>query len=86
MARHRLMIPIEVANVGTGSTIDISASGVAFFIDASLEAGAEIHFELRVDDVVLKCSGRVIRTEVRGGRPITAASLDELMMTVGTEH
>ena len=86
VARYRVNVPIEIEEVGTGSTVDISATGVAFFIEAMLEAGADIRFELRVDDVVLQCTGRVVRTEVRDGRSVTAASIDDLLVVSGRDH
>ena len=88
VARYSVHVPIEVIQVGTGSTIDISASGIAFLIDSRLEPGREIRFELALEDSnsLLHCEGRVVRVEPRGHTNFTAATIDTLAVKPATEH
>jgi len=88
VARYTVRVPINIAEVGTGSTIDISATSIAFLIDRVLEPGLEIRFELALheSDVILHCDGRVLRVEKRGSNHVTAATIDNIAMKSATEH
>jgi len=85
-ARYMVRVPIEVNQIRVGSTIDISATGVAFFSDSRLELGLEIAFELRLENDLLHCNGRVVRVEERGQHLFTAATIDELVVGSTREH
>ena len=88
VARYTVHVPIIIVEVGTGSTIDISASGVAFLIDRLLEPGSSIQFELALEenDVLLHCDGRVVRVEPRGLTNFTAATIEDIAVKSATEH
>jgi len=89
VARYVVRVPIEVVEVGTGSTLDISAAGISFLIDRMLEPGREIRFELALheSDVRLHCDGRVLRVEKRAlGGHVTAATIDNIAMKPATGH
>lgn len=83
-ARYSMKIPIRVAAVGIGSTVDVSATGVAFYIDAPLAPGTVIDFALSVEEnggtVVLQCGGTVVRSERRGASNFAAATIEELVL------
>ena len=88
-ARFAMMVPIQVNEIGTGSTIDISATGVSFVIGEPLEPGRTIRFRVAVDDgsgsLALHCNGTVVRVEQRGRLVLTAATIDQ-MEPDGTGH
>ena len=87
VARYGVRVPICILDVGTGSTLDISASGIAFLIDRLLEQGAEIRFELRLEDgFLLQCNGRVVRVEERGANTFAAATIDDMAVGSRLEH
>ena len=88
VARYTVRVPINVMKIGSGSTIDISASGIAFLIDRFLEPGLSIQFELALQEnnVCLQCDGRVVRVESRGSMHFTAATIDDLAVKPATEH
>lgn len=86
VARYVVRVPIKVSQIGVGSTIDISATGVAFLIDRLLEPGIEIEFELTLQDDLLHCNGRVIRVEERGQSMFTAATIDDIVVGSAREH
>ena len=77
-----MRIPIRIADTGVGSTVDISASGVAFVIDVALEPGSVIDFAMRAEERVgameLHCGGRVVRVERRGPDLFAAATIENL--------
>jgi len=85
-----MKIPIRVAEIGIGSTVDVSASGVAFFIDAALELGSAIDFALQVEEssgpLELLCGGRVVRVERRGASLFTAATIENLAVRKASSH
>lgn len=89
-ARHSMRVPIRVSDVGMGSTIDVSSTGVAFYIDARLAPGTVIDFALTVEangnSVELRCGGTVVRAERRGGSVFTAATIDELVLHQTRSH
>jgi hypothetical protein len=61
---------------GSGFTQDLSARGVFFFTDASVEAGAEIQLTLRMPSEItlgegmpVRCRGRILRVVRPAARP-----------------
>lgn len=85
-ARYLVRVPIKVNEIRVGSTIDISATGVSFLSDCHMEPGLAIAFELRLENDLLHCSGRVVRVEERGQNLFTAATIDELVVGSTREH
>ena len=83
-ARYAMNIPIRVSEVGLGSTVDVSSSGVSFTIAAGLAPGAVIDFDLTVEEsdgpMVLHCGGTVVRAEPRGRYLFAAPTIEELVM------
>lgn len=82
-ARFAARLPIQVREIGIGSTIDISASGVSFVIDRPIPPGQIIRFQLTLDDepggpFELQCEGVVVRMERRGESMFTAVTIEEL--------
>ena len=87
VVRYAVRIPIDIAEIGSGSTTDISASGIAFLTDFALEPGSQIRFHLRMEDSFLfRCHGRVIRVEDRGSQSFCAVMIDETVVEQGEEH
>ncbi len=73
--RFPLQLPIrlegdEPGSVHSGKTHDLSASGAYLSLDADLEVGSEVEFEMTIpaasigaaQDVVVRCHGRVVRS------------------------
>jgi hypothetical protein len=89
-ARYAMKIPIRVSEVGTGSTVDVSSSGVSFMIAAGLALGTIIDFDLTVQEpggaIVLECGGTVVRAEQRGRYMFAAATIDQLIMRTAMEQ
>ena len=89
-ARYAMRVPIRVSEVGTGATIDVSSTGVAFYIDAPLAPGTVIDFAMTVEEngnaVELRCGGRVVRAERRGASVFTAATIEELVLHQTRSH
>ena len=89
-ARYAMKVPIRVNEVGMGSTVDVSATGVAFFIDRPLEPGSVIGFALTMEEagglIELRCDGRVVRVEQRGPSIFTAATIENLALRTTGEH
>ena len=74
-------LPVRVGWV-RGTTRDISATGVFFETDTAYAAGSEINFSIETSDalgrkVMLKCRGRIVRVEDRGGKIGVAAEIIE---------
>ncbi len=73
--------PEEVA----GFTRNISACGVLFAIDCGLRKGSSIRFSLRLphavlgtpQDVLVRCTGRVVRCSMSQNQYLAAATIDE---------
>jgi hypothetical protein len=80
--RQSIRVPIEAAALGQGMTVDISATGVAFEIDrVMVPAGPlELQFALSGSDILLRCEGRVVRTEERGERMLLAVTIDHMQV------
>jgi len=86
--RFPLKLPVQVRaeETGvTGQTEDISAGGVLFYMDSTLDIGSIIEFTISMPanvlgtatDVVVKCTGRVVRSSKQGERTAVAAVIDE---------
>jgi len=66
-------------------TRNISASGVLFALDQRLQRGAEIRYSLRMPgpvlgtahDVLVHCTGRVVRCSLSQQQYLAAATIDE---------
>ncbi len=66
-------------------TEDVSANGVLFAADELPGIGTKVEFELKmpaaimggVDDVMLRCTGRIVRHQQSGGKRMAAAVIDE---------
>jgi PilZ domain len=86
--RFPLTIP---ATLSTGkdersaTTRNVSASGVLFMVDKELRVGQDILFSLRMPgdvlgasrDVLVRCSGRVVRCSTSQDQYQAAATIDE---------
>jgi hypothetical protein len=75
--RFPLQLPIKIheedstGGTSSGMTGNLSAAGVYIRADAALEVGSPVEFEITLppevtggkEDVVIKCRGRVVRTD-----------------------
>jgi len=69
-------------------TEDVSASGVLFVADDLPPLNTPVEFRLTMpakvmggeDDVVLHCTGRIVRHAASGGRRLAAAVIDEYVL------
>lgn len=86
--RFPLKLPVEVRADRSdlaAQTEDISAGGVLFYMDATVEIGSTIDFSISMPasvlgtatDVVVKCTGRVVRCSKHGDKTAVAAVIDE---------
>jgi|SRR6185312_13668735 hypothetical protein len=87
--RFPIRLPIALntreTSIDTAETLDISAGGVLFHVDADMAVGSTITFSIAMpadvlgtpQDVVVNCVGRVIRCTDEGGRRSVAAVIDE---------
>ena len=90
--RSSVRFPLELpVSVKTGPvehaahTKDISAGGVLFYVDSHMSVGSTIEFRIALPagvlgtptDVVLNCTGRVVRSVEENGRRAVAAVIDE---------
>ena len=86
--RFPLKLPVEVRADRSGLTAeteDISAGGVLFYMDAAVDIGSTIDFSISMPasvlgtatDVVVKCTGRVVRCSKHGDKTAVAAVIDE---------
>jgi c-di-GMP-binding flagellar brake protein YcgR len=87
--RFPLRLPITVRTVDAreyfAETSDISAGGVLFHAGAPLEVGTEIRFRIILPaavlgtdtDVLVNCTGRVVRALNDSGKTAVAAVIDE---------
>jgi hypothetical protein len=86
--RFPLKLPVEVRAEQSGvagQTEDISAGGALFYMDSELEIGSIIEFTISMPagvlgtatDVIVKCTGRVVRCSKHGDRTAVAAVIDE---------
>jgi hypothetical protein len=86
--RFPLALPV-VLSTGNGDvaalTRNISASGVLFELDRTLQVGMEIQFSMRMPravlgtphDVLVHCKGRVVRCSSSHKEHLAAATIDE---------
>jgi hypothetical protein len=86
--RFPLALPV-VVNSGksevTALTRNVSASGVLFTLDRNLKLGQNIQFSLRMPgtvlgtprDVLVHCTGRVVRCSMSQSQYLAAATIDE---------
>lgn len=81
-------LPVVLVDA-SGTTCDVSASGVFFETDASLVVGESIDFTVEFDAPggkrMLKCQGRVLRTEQRGECNGVAIMIIDSAMTLVRE-
>ena len=87
--RFPLKLPITVRTADMrehfAETADISAGGVLFHTQATLEVGAKIRFRIVLpaavlgtdSDVLVNCTGRVVRALDEKGKTAVAAVIDE---------
>jgi hypothetical protein len=86
--RFPLALPAVVLNEGkqyAGITKNISANGVLLEFDHETREGEIIKFSLRMSgqilgiehDVLVHCTGRVVRCSLSGDQHLTAATIDE---------
>lgn len=90
--RFALRLPVTVSYTGDGSqeksaqTRDVSARGICFFVDSSIEAGSPIEFTLTLppeitltESIRVRCKGKVVRVEngAPNGKVAVAAVIDE---------
>src|SRR5687767_4544857 len=87
-ARYEVRIPIHIAGIGTGWTVDMSALSVAFQIDYPLKPGREIQFDfdLTEESINLLCNGRIVRVEERGPLTFAVASIKDFIVREATER
>jgi hypothetical protein len=78
--RVEVMLPVYFEQ-NMGVTRDFSANGIRFDTDGEFSPGSDIDFVLEVetltDKKLLKCKGRVMRTEAHEGHVSVAASIYE---------
>jgi hypothetical protein len=81
--RYSMRIPIEVAGLGTGVTVEISASGVWFELELSAHEmlPRNLDFTLLGSDFRLSCGGRVVRCERRELRLFVAVTIDRMQVS-----
>lgn len=87
--RFPLRLPITVRTADAreifAETADISAGGVLFHTKVALEVGTVIRFRIVLpaavlgtdSDVLVNCTGRVVRSMPEGGKSAVAAVIDE---------
>jgi hypothetical protein len=86
--RFPLSLPVVLSS-GKGEfaalTRNVSASGVLFELDRTLQPGLEIRFSLRMPgavlgtprDILVHCRGRVVRCSMSQSQYLAAATIDE---------
>lgn len=88
--RFALQIPVAVSRNGDthtepGQVRDVSARGIAIYLDSPIDQGAPIGFTLTLppeitltESIRVQCRGRVVRTEsAPEGKTTAAAVIDE---------
>ena len=77
--REQVELPVRLAEGGTGTTRDVSATGLFFEIDCEQPLGSaiELTVELNVDGraMLMKCHGQVVRVEKLDGRTGVAVKM-----------
>jgi PilZ domain len=76
-AREPVKLPVTLADGNTGTTRDVSVTGLFFEIDNKLELGSVVDFSIELSangrSMLLTGQGEVVRIEARGTR--TGAAL-----------
>jgi hypothetical protein len=81
-----LPVVVETATGGVHAlTKNVSSNGVLFELDRDLSVGVDIHFDLRMPhtvlgtphDVLVHCTGRVVRCSLSQDLHLAAATIDE---------
>jgi hypothetical protein len=86
--RFPLALPVVLSTPAgevTALTRNISASGVLFTLDRALASGQELRFSMRMPhailgtphDVLVHCTGRVVRCSSSHNEHLAAATIDE---------
>lgn len=90
--RFGLRLPVSVTYATNGSnekgaqTRDVSARGICFYLDSTIEAGSPIEFTLTLppeitltESIHVRCKGKVVRVEnpSTDGKMAVAAVIDE---------
>ena len=73
-------------------TEDVSANGILFAADEVPPLESTVEFRLKmpadvmggIDDVLLECTGRIVRHDSKDGKKLAAATID--MYTLKAEH
>jgi hypothetical protein len=82
---HLEIVLITAERRYTAVTEDVSANGILFAAEELPAIGTTVEFELKmpaaimggVEDVLLRCAGRIIRHQQSGGKLMAAAVIDE---------
>ena len=88
--RFALRLPVSV-NYSTSptpekpaQTRDVSARGICFYVESSIEAGSPIEFTLTLppeitltESIHVRCKGKVVRVDGSQGKMAVAAVIDE---------
>lgn len=97
--RTAVRFPLHLAiHLSTGDhayeavTEDVSASGILFAADDVPPLESTVNFQLKMpadvmggnDDVLLQCTGRIVRHSARGDKKLAAATID--LYTLKAEH
>lgn len=86
--RFPLALPVVLSTADgeiAAMTRNVSASGVLFVLDQPLEVGTDIRFTMRMPhavlgtphDVLVYCTGRVVRCSTSHNEHLAAATIDE---------
>jgi hypothetical protein len=90
--RFALRLPVTVTYTENGSqeknaqTRDVSARGICFYLDSTIQAGAAIEFTLTLppevtltESIRVRCKGKVVRVDqgTPDGKVAVAAVIDE---------
>ncbi len=83
--RYPVRLPVAVKGGSASETRDVSSTGVLFYVDADVHVGSVIQFSIVMPasvlgtktDVVVHCTGRVVRSLMENGRQAVAAVIDE---------
>jgi hypothetical protein len=87
--RFPIKLPITVRTKDSrdqfAETANISAGGVLFYTNVAINVGSEIYFRIVLPagvvgtetDVLVNCTGRVVRCSETGGRKCVGAIIDE---------
>lgn len=81
--RVKTSLPVDLG-FGKGVTKDISMSGVFFETDADCRPGSEIDMTITMDGphgpLLLRCTGQILRVELKGGKRGIAAKLSDVRL------